>query len=79
MPTCTSIGPAEGLDLCRFHQFESFFLPMSFIICIMSSDSLELYQAMAVAEFGRAVDAGHGKRSNVAGILHTCIPECSNR
>lgn len=53
---------------------------MSFIICIMSSDlSLELYQAMAVAEFGRAVDAGGGKRPNVAGVLHTCIPEWFKR
>lgn len=51
---------------------------MSFIICIMSSDlSLELYQAMAVAEFGRAVDAGLGKRPDVAGIIHTCIPKRS--
>lgn len=60
-------GRLKRLGLSRFHQFESFFLPMSFIICIMSSDlSLKLYQAMAVAEFGRAVDAGCGRRPNVA-------------
>lgn len=83
LPRQCRLAPPSGrlkrLGLSQFHQFESFFLHMPFIICIMSSDlSLELYQAMAVAESCRAVDAGHGKRPNVAGILHTCIPEWSN-